>query len=196
MLMETKNRRKVILITDGDNVARQAIEEVARNVGGRCISLSGGNPTPLSGEEIVQLILQAAYDPVLVMFDDNGFKRHGVGEQALEAVANHPAIEVIGAVAVASHTDSVDGTLVDLTIDNKGNMIHDEVDKAGDALLGSQPVIHGDTVDVLNKLNIPMVVGIGDIGKMKGHDNFRSGAPITTKAVQQILEKNGFTLSS
>ncbi|NLJ99876.1 MAG: stage V sporulation protein AE, partial [Clostridia bacterium] len=41
-------RRKVILITDGDKVARDSVEAVAREVGGRCISLSSGNPTLLT----------------------------------------------------------------------------------------------------------------------------------------------------
>ncbi|GGK15291.1 hypothetical protein GCM10010965_05310 [Caldalkalibacillus thermarum] len=52
-------KRHVIMITDGDDVAKQVIEQVAKDIGGRCITLSAGNPTPISGEEIVELILQA-----------------------------------------------------------------------------------------------------------------------------------------
>ena len=37
-------KRKVILITDGDNMARSSVETVAQKVGGRCISLSGVTP--------------------------------------------------------------------------------------------------------------------------------------------------------
>jgi len=66
------NRRKVIIITDGDSVARDSVELVARKVGGRCISLSGCNPTTLTGREIVELILKAPHDPVFVMVDDRG----------------------------------------------------------------------------------------------------------------------------
>ena len=31
--------------------------------------------------------------------------------------------------------------------------------------------LQGDTVDVLNKLNIPIIVGVGDIGKQDGADS-------------------------
>ena len=58
------NRRRVILITDGDEYAKRAIEHVAHEVGGRCISLSQGNPSLLTGEELVKLIKKAANDPV------------------------------------------------------------------------------------------------------------------------------------
>ena len=43
------NRRKVILITDGDEYAKKAIECVAKEYGGRCISSSKGNPTVIVG---------------------------------------------------------------------------------------------------------------------------------------------------
>ena len=50
------DKRKVILITDGDEYAKRAIECVAKGYGGRCISSSKGNPSVLSGREIVKLI--------------------------------------------------------------------------------------------------------------------------------------------
>jgi stage V sporulation protein AE len=92
--MNDMQRRKVILVTDGDKMAREALEEVARKIGGRCISRSAGNPTPLSGYQLVSLIKKAACDPVLVMFDDCGASEEGRGEQALRYVAQHPDIEV------------------------------------------------------------------------------------------------------
>ena len=49
-------RRRVILITDGDEYAKRAVEHVAHDIGGRCISMSQGNPTILTGEELVNLI--------------------------------------------------------------------------------------------------------------------------------------------
>ena len=49
-------KRKVILITDGDEYAKRTVELIAREIGGRCISLSQGNPTTLKGKEIVELI--------------------------------------------------------------------------------------------------------------------------------------------
>ena len=45
----------------------------------------------------------------------------------------------------------------------------------------------GDTVDILEELSIPIVIGIGDIGKMNGHDNYHAGAKITSKALEYIL---------
>lgn len=42
-------RRRVILITDGDEYAKRAVERVAQEVGGRCITQSHGNPSVLTG---------------------------------------------------------------------------------------------------------------------------------------------------
>jgi len=186
-----EKRRQVILITDGDYVARKAVEAVAREVGGRCISLSAGNPTPLTGSQIVELIKQAAHDPVLVMFDDNGHYGRGKGEQAIEHVIRHPDIQVLGVIAVASNTRWVNGTRVRYSIDNQGRIVEDAVDKDGYPSKQLDHRIMGDTVDVLNQFDIPLVLGIGDIGKMEGRDNPRYGCPVTLKAVKWILERSG-----
>lgn len=186
--MSNLPKRKVILITDGDRVAQATVEEVARQVGGRCISSSAGNPTPLSGEEIVELIRSAKHDPVLVMFDDCGWNQKGLGERALEYVANHPDIEVLGVIAVASNSRYVSGASVDVALDQDGNIVHHRVDKDGHELLREPLHIYGDTVDVLNQIEVPMIVGIGDIGKMEEHDRAEWGAPVTTKAVEMILK--------
>lgn len=182
-------KRKVILITDGDRIAKDALEEVARRVGGRCISLSAGNPSPLTGPQLVELIKQAAYDPVLVMFDDCGSPSVGLGEQALKYVANHPEIEVLGAVAVASNCYRSQGTPVQMALDCHGNVVSHGVDKFGQGKPEQPLRIFGDTVEVLNKIQVPMIVGIGDVGKMRKNDQIRLGAPVTTKAVQLILDQ-------
>lgn len=179
-------KRKVIIITDGDDVAKEVIERVANEIGGRTISSSAGNPTPISGGEIVKMISETPYDPVLVMFDDNGRMTKGDGERAIEYITNHPDIEVIGAIAVASNTKSVEGINIDYSIDQTGALIKVGVDKEGKRI--ARRKIYGDTVDVLNKLDIPIIIGIGDIGKMKGHDHIKHGAPITLKAIRTILE--------
>ncbi|MGD8401098.1 MAG: stage V sporulation protein AE, partial [Bacillota bacterium] len=70
-------KRKVVVITDGDRVAQKVVAKVAQNVGGRVISLSGGNPTPVSGREIAAAIKQTPHDPVLVMIDDCGCQGEG-----------------------------------------------------------------------------------------------------------------------
>lgn len=190
--MDKRSVRNVIIITDGDKVASKAIQEVAHDVGGRCISRSAGNPTPLNGEEIVYQILRAAYDPVLVMFDDNGQGGFGDGEKSLKYVATHPSIKVLGAIAVASNTDAVEGTHIDLAIDAEGEIVQSGVDKEGHVEFSKELRIYGDTVDILDGLPIPLIIGIGDIGKMSGHDHFRYGAPITRKAVEIILERSGY----
>ncbi|WP_124727276.1 stage V sporulation protein AE [Staphylospora marina] len=184
-------KRKVILVTDGDKIARKALEEVARQTGGRCISRSGGNPTPLSGEQLVELIRQAASDPVLVMFDDCGSPGTGDGERALRHVARDPHVEVLGAIAVASDLKVEEGVRVDAAIDREGRVIHRAVDKHGVELAQEPPLIHGDTVAVLNELDIPFIVGIGDVGKMGERDSVELGAPVTAKAVRMILKHHG-----
>lgn len=184
-------RRNVILITDGDEYAKKAIERVARDVGGRCISSSYGNPSALSGPEIVKLIKKAAKDPVLVMFDDSGYVGEGAGEEALRYVAKHPDINVLGAIAVASKTRKAEWTRVDICIDRDGELTPYGVDKYGvpEFELGR---MNGDTVYCLDQLELPIVVGVGDVGKMARKDHYEKGAPITRKAVEIILERSGF----
>ncbi len=115
-------KRKVIFITDGDEAARKAVENVAREIGGRCISRSAGNPTKIDEDQLISYILQTPYDPVLVMFDDCGYRENGPGERAMQAVAKHPDIEVIGAIAVASSTHSSEWTDVTISVDRFGDL--------------------------------------------------------------------------
>jgi len=186
---------RVILITDGDRVAQHVVEEIATSLGLRCISASAGNPTPISGEEIVRLLKTVHHDPVLVMFDDRGRRDKGKGEIALEYVANHPDIEVLGAVAVASNTTGIKGIAADACVTCSGDIVNVSVDKAGDIKThgnhGAKPVITGDTVDVLNNVDVPVIIGVGDIGKMDKADDIGRGAPITRKAIEEILKRSG-----
>ncbi|MGM9925950.1 MAG: stage V sporulation protein AE [Bacillus sp. (in: firmicutes)] len=184
-------KRKVILITDGDEYARRTIEMVAKEIGGRCISLSHGNPTVLSGPVIVQHIHKAAHDPVLVMVDDSGFVGEGIGERAMRYICRHPDVEVLGIIAVASKTRKREWTKVDVCIDRDGELTEYGVDKYG---LREMDVgrITGDTVYSIDSLHVPIVVGIGDIGKMAMKDHCRNGSPITKLAVQLILERSGY----
>jgi stage V sporulation protein AE len=182
-------KKRVILFTDGDHYALKAVEHVAKEIGGRCITMSAGNPTLLSGIEIVKLIHKAPHDPIFVLFDDAGFKGEGRGESAMRYVATHPSIDVLGAVAVASRMSSAEWTNVDVSIDRFGNLTEHGVDKSGlpDLEIGR---IDGDTVSVLDELPLPIVIGIGDLGKMAGQDSVEVGAPITKKAVEVLLERS------
>ena len=182
---------RVIIVTDGDEYAARTVEYVAAQIGGRAISQTQGNPTILSGPQIVELILQAKNDPVFVMFDDCGLLGEGAGEVALKYVAEHPKIEVLGVIAVASKTHQTEWTRVDVSIDRFGELTEYGVDKSGlkDLELGR---ISGDTVYCLDQLEVPIIVGIGDIGKMARKDSVKIGSPITMKAVELILERSGY----
>lgn len=185
------DKRKVILITDGDEYAKRTVELIAREIGGRCISLSQGNPTTLKGKELVELIKKAACDPVLVMVDDSGFLGEGDGEKAMRYISSHPDIEILGVVAVASKTKQREWTKVDVCIDRDGNLTPHGVDKYGvpEMEIGK---LNGDTVYSIDSIKAPIVVGIGDIGKMALHDHYKRGSPITKMAVEVILERSGY----
>lgn len=179
--------KKVILITDGDETARKAVETAGHQLGLRTISRSAGNPTPRSGEELIDLIKQAKSDVVLVMFDDQGDEYKGEGEEALEVVLADDGTEVLGILAVASHTKSVWGIKPDFAINNQGRIVKRPVNKDGELEPEGHIYLEGDTVDVINKFKPSLVVGIGDIGKMNEQDSLEEGCPITTKAINEIL---------
>ncbi|MDF2502194.1 MAG: hypothetical protein K0Q77_2908 [Anaerosporomusa subterranea] len=182
---------RVILITDGDSNACQVIELLAAEMGLRCISASAGNPTPISGEEIIALLKQTPNNPVLVMFDDRGNPGKGKGESVMEQVASHPDVTVLGALAVASGTDGAGGASVDFSINRWGEIEPYAVDKYGQVYKqGSRSIIHGDTLSILDSLQVPIVIGIGDIGKMGQADSVEYGAPITRKAITEILKRS------
>ncbi|WP_312476078.1 stage V sporulation protein AE [Neobacillus sp.] len=184
-------RRRVILVTDGDEYAKKAIEHVAYEIGGRCISSSQSNPSKLTGPELVKLIKKTPHDPVLVMFDDSGIVGEGAGENALKYVALHEDIEVLGVIAVAAKSRHEEWSKIDVGIDRNGELTPYGVDKFGipELEIGR---INGDTVYCLDELDVPIIVGVGDIGKMARHDSYKIGSPITKKAVQLILERSGF----
>jgi stage V sporulation protein AE len=182
---------RVILVTDGDRVAQHVVEEVAKDLDLRCISASAGNPTPISGQEIVTLLKTVHHDPVLVMVDDRGRRDKGQGEQAMEYIASHPDIEVLGVVAVASNTTNITGIATDACITADGEMTNKSVDKYGEPKKSANAIITGDTVDVLNNLEIPVIIGVGDVGKMDKADDIGRGCPVTRKAVEEILKRSG-----
>jgi len=178
-------KKRIIVITDGDEVAQRAVRVAGKSLGLRVISRSGGNPTPLSGKEIASLVKQAPRDPVLVMVDDRGRWYRGRGERALAQLAQDPELEILGVVAVAANTEGAQGTPVDYSIDNRGRIVPGAVDKNGRPLPGS--ILQGDTVDILNEISVPLVIGIGDVGKNNGQDALKLGVPITIKAIREIL---------
>lgn len=185
-------KRKVIVVTDGDRVAKRTVEVASKNIGARCISSSAGNPSTKSGEEIVNLVKKASYDPVVIMLDDQGCAGEGSGEQILRYLTNDKDIEILGAVAVASNSPCTEGITVDCSFTKEGKLVEGPVDKCGLQEAKKHILLEGDTVEILNELKIPVVIGLGDPGKMDGADDFRKGAPITTKALREILNRSGY----
>ena len=182
--------RKIIVLTDGDLVAKKVVEKVAQNVGGRAISMSAGNPTPVSGKEIAAAVKEAPHDPVLVMVDDCGSRHKGSGEKALEELAQDPELDILGIIAVASDTSRVKGVPVGASVSREGEIIPGPVDKDGNPETAGHSKVEGDTVDVINQLHVPIVIGLGDLGKMDDADLVEEGAKITTMAVEEILKRS------
>ncbi|MDD4601714.1 MAG: stage V sporulation protein AE, partial [Negativicutes bacterium] len=100
--------------------------------------------------------------------------------------------EVLGAIAVASNTTGIDGVVADACITGEGELVNAPVDKCGEIKHGSKGAkITGDTVDVLNDVEVPIIIGVGDIGKMDKADDIRRGSPITKKAIEEVLKRSG-----
>jgi len=180
-------KRKVILVTDGDGVAQSAVELATHNVGGRCISMSGGNPTPISGQMLADLIRSAEHDPVVVMVDDRGYEGEGEGEQVMEYILQQPDFDILGIVAVSSNGKDCYGINVDFSITNDGTVVQEAVDKEGNPTGTTN--ICGDTLSILEGRKDILIVGIGDPGKMEFKDEIVKGAPVTTKALQEIIKR-------
>lgn len=182
-------KRKVILVTDGDMVAKEAVEIATANIGGRCISSSAGNPTELSGEEIVNRILETPHDPVVVMVDDRGVVGKGRGEAAMEYMLDSSELDVLGVVAVSSNGKDCNGLNIENSVTKTGDVVNYAVDKYGDNTYSYK--ICGDTLSVLKVKRDMFIVGIGDPGKMDYKDDVLKGAPITTKALKIIMDHRG-----
>ncbi len=185
--MET---HEVIVVTDGDPIACEAVKVAAADLGLHVIAASGGHPTKLTGQEIAKLVTTADTSPVVVMLDDRGDQLRGNGETALVELIRCEQITVIGAVAVASGTKLVQGVHVDVSVNKDGQMVREPVDKNGRVITKKNALLRGDTVDVLDTLDIPIIVGLGDPGKQHHHDDVRLGAPLTKMALNEILKRS------
>ncbi len=183
-------KRKVILVTDGDSAAQSAVELASAEIGARCISASAGNPTVLSGSEIIDLVKTAPHDPVVVMVDDRGEEGIGRGEEAMEVILHDENIDVLGVVAVSSNGKDCYGIKVSCSITKEGKIIDGAVDKNGHAK--GDNGICGDTLSILTDMKDLVIVGIGDPGKMDYNDEISKGAPITTMALKEVLKRSHY----
>jgi stage V sporulation protein AE len=182
------DKKRVIFVTDGDMVAMRAVEIATANIGGRCISASAGNPTTLTAEAIVELIKKVEHDPVVVMVDDRGYKGKGTGEMAMEAVMNNNYIETLGVLAVSSKGKDCGKFKVSCSVTKEGKIIEGTVDKDGKETHNG--IVCGDTLSILREHDDMVIVGIGDPGKMDFNDEIEKGAPITTKALNEVLKRS------
>jgi stage V sporulation protein AE len=182
--------KRVILVTDGDEYAQEAITQACKNEGLYPVLSSGGNPTPLSGERLAWEIKQAPYDPVVVMLDDRGEVGEGKGEKALEHLLLDKSLNVLGVIAVASNTEEARGIEVTESVDRYGHVINRPVDKYGEPEPIGHRLLKGDTTEILARFPGVKVVGVGDLGKMKGNDNPAHGAEITTKCLKELLKSD------
>ncbi len=184
------DKHNVIIVTDGDRSAGHAMETAAANIGGRCISASAGNPTPLTGYQIVSLIKAAGSDPVVVMVDDRGKEGAGKGEYAMKIIMESGAVNVLGIAAVSSNGSDCNGLRVTCSVTREGRVIEGAVDKYGNAAGGNE--ICGDTLSVLKGMENILVVGMGDPGKMDFYDGVYKGAPVSTKVLREIIKRSGY----
>lgn len=182
-------KRKVILVTDGDMSAKNAVEIATKNIGGRSISASAGNPTVLTGHEIAEKIKEAAKEPVVVMVDDRGFKGEGPGEMAMNAILDNPEIDVLGVVAVSSNGKDCNGLDVTCSVTKDGKIVEHAVDKYGNDTHDER--ICGDTLSILKSRKNLLIVGMGDPGKMDFRDEVSKGAPVTTLALKEVMKRKG-----
>ncbi len=178
-------KKQVIVLSDGDETAYRALVRVCRELDCYPLRASEGNPTRLNGDELIAAVLKAPAEPVVVMVDDRGDSGQGPGEDALRALTESAELDVLGVVAVAANTRPVAGVDVDVSVDQHGTVIRRAVDKDGHAVRSAR--LKGDTVDVLKSYRGP-VVGLGDPGKMEGHDRLSHGVPATRRAIQEILQ--------
>lgn len=125
------------------------------------------------------------------MFDDEGDKNKGSGEQAMERVLAADEIEILGILAVASDTKDVVGIKPDFSVTNQAKVIDAPVTKDGSPEPADHLYLEGDTVDIINEFNPQLIIGIGDIGKMDHQDDHNKGCPITTKAIEETLSRSG-----
>lgn len=181
-------KKEVIILTDGDRTAYRALSEACEDLACHPLRASEGNPTPLDGQKLVEAVKAAPRSPVVVMVDDRGDAGHGDGEDALDALIHSEAFDILGVVAVAANTHPVKGTRVAESVTLDGEVIEGAVDKGGHPSSGM--VVKGDTVDVLEDFD-GLVVGLGDPGKMGGHDSISRGVPATRRALEEILKKRG-----
>ena len=182
-------KQQVIVVTDGDTTAYRGIHAACQELGLTVVKATRGNPTPISGQQLIDAILAAGDDthtPVVAMVDDRGESGIGRGERDLAAILASDQLEVRGVIAVAADTRGVAGVVPDLSVDKRQRTVRRAVNKRGQV---DGSVLRGDTVDVLRNFPAVPVVGLGDPGKMGGSDDASHGSPVTLRALRAIVNQ-------
>lgn len=187
MSKDSTEKKQVIVVTDGDRKASEAVRVASDNVGGYCViaSQKPNEPKPTS-DEVKQRIREAPCSLVIVLVDDQGKQGEGRGESILRDIASDDQFDLLGVVAVASDMHHGNGAVVNVSVNREGELVQTPVGKDGREQFASVE-IHGDTVENLDELDIPIVVGLGDPGKMDFADDAKKGAPVTTKALEVVI---------
>ncbi|MGE5454678.1 MAG: stage V sporulation protein AE [Methylocystaceae bacterium] len=181
-------KKRVIIVTDGDHAAREAIKVACANVGAYPLNITVGNPSRLTGEETLFQIKSYPKEPVVVMVDDGGWVGEGKGESIIAYLLNsQDEIELLGVVAVASATRRTRGVEVDCSLTRQGNQSKQPVNKLGFPEPVNHHYLEGDTTEILLMQHGIKVVGCGDLGKMDWRDDPEKGAPVTTECLRAIL---------
>jgi stage V sporulation protein AE len=189
MAVNAPSPTPIIIVTDGDRTAAQALRRACRELDLDLLEASQGNPTPSTGPDLIAAIHHAERPPVVVMVDDRGRADMGPGERVLAQLLQATSLNVIGVVAVAANTRPVQGVPVPVSVSQTAQVVASAVDKAGHPQNSHR--LKGDTVDVLQHYRGP-IIGLGDPGKMDGHDRLSAGAPATRRALEEILTRAGF----
>lgn len=188
--MTLSGKVRVIIVTDGDSSAQDAVHTASIRLGLYPLMITGGNPTHITGKTALDHILNAPYDPVVMMVDDKGKKGMGPGEHLLDTILKDKRLTVIGVVAVASDT-RVRGVAVDKSVTCDLKVVNAPVDKHGYEEIEGHHRLEGDTVEILRHHPALFMVGCGDLGKMDGRDSIEHGARITEQCFREILNHAG-----
>lgn len=171
------DRKITILVTDGDQTAAKTITRAAEYLGADVIGVSAGNPLLADPKDIIKRIKRSISKLVIVMADDGGKAKAGPGTRAIRKIKKAGKLDA--AVVVAADTPGVKGIRIDKSVTRKGQIVQRAVNKNG--RLKADLIIKGDTVDGLDKIDVPKI-GVGDIGKApKG----RAGVEVLIKAIEE-----------
>lgn len=185
-------KKQVIIVTDGDRAAREAVKVACANVGAYPLTLTAGNPSRLSGEAVLFLIKSYPRDPLVVMVDDGGWVGEGKGESIISYLLQHQhELNILGVVAVASATRHTRGVDAECSITNWADFTRQPVNKLGFPEQRGHHYLEGDTAEILMLHSGIKVVGCGDLGKMDWQDDPARGAPITTACFKTLLASQG-----